>query len=71
MNADSVFNIGATHAVCQDYVIARSGETTFGSPNAGPYIILSDGCSSSPDTDMGARLLVKAMDQTLIRSPDP
>jgi hypothetical protein len=57
MNADSVFNIGATHAVCQDYVIAR-----------GPYVILSDGCSSSPDTDIGARLLVRALVQTLEKS---
>ena len=63
MNADSVFNIGATHAVCQDYVIARSL-----APHGGPYAVLSDGCSSSPDTDVGARLLVKAMDLMLART---
>ena len=63
MNGDSVFNIGATHAVCQDYVIARGGAS-----GAGPYVILSDGCSSSPDTDVGARLLVKAMEQMLVMS---
>ena len=62
MNADSVFNIGATHAVCEDYVIARTPD----SRDAGPYVILSDGCSSSPDTDIGARLLVRALDQMLI-----
>lgn len=66
MNADSVFNIGATHAVCQDYVIARSR-----APHAGPYVVLSDGCSSSPDTDVGARLLVKAMDLMLARTAPP
>ena len=54
MNSDSTVNIGSTHAVCQDYVVARSG-----------YVILSDGCSSSPDTDIGARLLVKALEQNL------
>jgi len=27
MNADSVFNIGATHAVCEDYVIAGTRDT--------------------------------------------
>ncbi len=63
MNADSVFKIGATHAVCQDYVIARGR-----APHGGPYVVLSDGCSSSPDTDVGARLLVKAMDLMLART---
>ncbi len=61
MNADSTLNIGSRHSLCQDYVIAREG-----SPGKrGPYVILSDGCSSSTDTDIGARLLVKAMDQKL------
>ncbi|HET7288033.1 MAG TPA: protein phosphatase 2C domain-containing protein, partial [Pyrinomonadaceae bacterium] len=54
MNADSTINIGSTHPVCQDYVISRKG-----------YVILSDGCSSSPDTDIGSRLLVKALEQLL------
>ena len=57
MNADASINIGSTHVLCQDYVIARNG-----------YVILSDGCSSSPDTDIGARLLVKALDQ-ISRNP--
>ena len=56
MNANSAINIGATHSLCQDYVIAQSD---------GPYVILSDGCSSSPDTDIGARLLVKAAENIL------
>lgn len=69
MNADSAFHIGASHAVCQDYSLA--GERP---PSASPaelngrtsaYVILSDGCSSSPDTDIGARLLVKAAEQAL------
>ena len=57
MNTDATINIGSAHSICQDYVIARSG-----------YVILSDGCSSSPDTDIGARLLVKALDQ-LLKNP--
>ena len=57
MNSDAIINIGSTHAICQDYAIARND-----------YVILSDGCSSSPDTDIGARLLVRALDQTL-RTP--
>lgn len=70
MNADSTFRIGSSHAICQDYSLAgvsppvvRSEE--FGSPVSRPYVILSDGCSSSPDTDVGARLLVKAAEQLM------
>ena len=33
-------------------------------------MVLSDGCSSSPDTDIGARLLVKALDQRLSRATE-
>jgi serine/threonine protein phosphatase PrpC len=61
MNTDCAINIGSTHSLCQDYVIARNGSADSG----GPYVILSDGCSSSPDTDIGARLLVRAMEQCL------
>lgn len=46
---DSFFTIGKTHQVCEDYVI--HGEAPV------PHIILGDGCSSSPNTDFGARLL--------------
>jgi hypothetical protein len=73
MNADSTFHIGASHAVCQDYSLA--GEASTPSARAEgfeatqgerrPYVILSDGCSSSADTDIGARLLVKAAEQAL------
>src|SRR5687767_4212886 len=59
MNADCVFTIGFTHSICQDYAVAVPGFTSNG-VEAGPYIALSDGCSSSPDTDVGARLLTRA-----------
>jgi hypothetical protein len=59
MNADSAFVIGATHSICQDYVVAGARSKTT------PYVILSDGCSSSPDTDIGARLLVKSAESIL------
>ena len=61
MNADSAFVIGTTHPICQDYVVAGNPSTT------APYVILSDGCSSSPDTDIGARLLVKSAEWVLNR----
>ena len=53
MHADSAFVMGMGHRVCQDY--ARAGAYGF-SPHL-TYGIVSDGCSSSPDTDVGARLL--------------
>lgn len=52
MNVDSIFTIGKTHKVCQDY-------TASGYYASNPFIIVSDGCSSSPDTDFGARLLTR------------
>jgi hypothetical protein len=53
MNANGAFVIGQTHDICQDYATA-------GVLPEGAYAVVADGCSSSPDTDVGARLLVKA-----------
>jgi len=53
MGADCFFRMGASHQVCQDY--AAVGES-----NGNVYAALSDGCSSSKDSDFGARFLVKA-----------
>lgn len=49
---DAAYMIGSTHRVCQDY--ARAGIATL------PFAVVSDGCSSSNDTDCGARLLALA-----------
>lgn len=46
---DSHYTIGRLHLLCQDYVC--QGREPF------PYVILADGCSSTPDSDVGARLL--------------
>jgi hypothetical protein len=52
--ADSFFTIGYPHinsgTPCQDYAVSGVG-------NGFAYAIVSDGCSSSPDTDIGSRLL--------------
>lgn len=53
MGADSFFRMGSTHHVCQDYAAA-------GEANGLAYAALSDGCSSSPDTDFGARFMVQS-----------
>lgn len=47
---DSYYTIGKLHLFCEDYVC--QGSQPF------PYIILADGCSAAPDSDLGARLLV-------------
>ncbi len=50
MNTDHAFYIGNHHKVCQDY--ALSGLTANGA-----YAIVCDGCSSSPNSDFGARII--------------
>ena len=46
MSTDSAFYIGSTHSVCQDYAL-----------NSSNSIVISDGCSGSPNTDIGSRIL--------------
>lgn len=52
MHADSHYVIGHEHAVCQDYAATwvRKDGTVCGA--------IADGCSSAPDSDIGARALV-------------
>lgn len=51
------FEIGSSHLVCQDYAISGQIQTENGLYH---YGILSDGCSSSKDTDVGSRYLAMA-----------
>jgi len=53
-NADAFFAQGKTHPVCEDYAVARAPKD---GNDALTYAIVCDGCSSSPSTDVGARLL--------------
>jgi serine/threonine protein phosphatase PrpC len=46
---DSVFSIGKEHDICEDYVFINNDTI--------PFIIASDGCSSSDHTDIGSRLI--------------
>lgn len=57
MNSDFYFNIGKSHTVCQDYALAATSE------DGGEAVFLSDGCSSSPHTDFGARFICTAAAQ--------
>lgn len=63
MNSDAYFTIGSTHKICEDYAVA-------GQLGHRVYAIIADGCSSSLDTDIGARFLVKALQQTLSTGND-
>lgn len=52
LNIDGFYEIGKSHAICQDYVFTEKLSDNF------CYGILCDGCSGSPFTDLGARILV-------------
>jgi hypothetical protein len=73
MNADSAFQVGSTHAVCQDYAATGlcAADADVEAAPCRPYAVLSDGCSSSTDTDVGARLLVKAAERLLREAGAP
>jgi serine/threonine protein phosphatase PrpC len=49
LHYDYYYTIGVTHHVCEDY--ATQGDTPT------PFIVLSDGCSGSENSDVGARIL--------------
>jgi len=59
INQDYYYHIGKNHQFCQDYV--TQGEQ---------FIVLSDGCSSSPNTDIGARIL-STIAKKILLSPAP
>jgi hypothetical protein len=50
MEINAYYQIGKDHKVCEDYALC--GTEPF------PYAILSDGCSSVNDSDIGSRILV-------------
>ena len=52
MGADCFYAMGKTHTVCQDYAAVRKMDRSI-------RMALSDGCSSSPHTDIGARVLAR------------
>lgn len=58
MNADSTFQIGHDHVICEDYALAGTTEYM-------AYGVVCDGCSASPDVDFGARCLAFAAKESL------
>lgn len=63
MNANSTFQIGKDHIVCEDYALAYTGPPV-------TYAIVSDGCSASLDVDFGARCLAMSAKRELRLNPD-
>ena len=61
MNGDAFFAIGSQHTICEDYALAGRNPRQ-------PYIILSDGCSSSEHTDLGVRLLGKSAEKLICQT---
>jgi hypothetical protein len=57
LHYDHYHTIGLTHQVCQDYVVSGEEPT--------PFIVLSDGCSSSPNSEIGAKILTLTTQQIL------
>lgn len=55
LTTDTFSEIGSQHKICQDYCISSEF----------PFIVLSDGCSSSKNTDMGSRILCHLAKQYL------
>lgn len=67
VNSDSFFTIGTSHVSqglpCQDYALTTEGVTP------GSHVaIIADGCSSSDNTDIGARVLAHRFKGVLRRS---
>ncbi len=63
MNQDCFFSIGKTHRICQDYAMG-------GSKNNLPFVVVSDGCSSSKLTDFGSRFLCKSIEEMIYTDVD-
>lgn len=60
---DHFYTMGKTHAVCEDYAIHSDSPV--------PHIIICDGCSSSGNTDVGARILAATAHHVVENSQHP
>lgn len=56
MNLDSFFIMGKSHKVCEDYALHSIHHNVFG---------ISDGCSSSSNTDFGSRIMLKSFEMSV------
>jgi len=49
MNIDTFIEIGSQHKICEDYIVSDTDPI--------PFIVISDGCSSSKNTEMGSMII--------------
>lgn len=61
MNANSTYWIGKDHTICEDYALAEMNDK-----HNTAYAIVCDGCSASPDVDVGARILALAAREVIL-----
>jgi len=61
MHGDAFYTIGSSHVSCQDYALWGHDA------NARAHAIVADGCSSSLQSDVGARLLAHSVAQVARR----
>lgn len=59
MNVNNIYKIGKSHKKCDDFSY---------STDLIPLIIVSDGCSSSPDTNIGSQLLTSIIKTNIKRN---
>lgn len=59
MNADSYFEIGSSHIICQDYALS-------GVYNDLAYTIISDGCSEGRYSEVGAQVICHVAKHAII-----
>lgn len=59
---DTFLTTGTTHDVCQDFIVSQMEPY--------PAIVLCDGCSSSPGSELGAQLISRTFLTNLNRHPD-
>lgn len=62
MKIDTFIKCGTNHNMCEDYILSGIKPV--------PYIIISDGCSSSDDTETGARILAHLAKQYIYQRKD-
>lgn len=63
-SVDSFFSIGSTHDICQDYALSRKQNNLV-------YGVISDGCSTAKDSDIGSRILCKLAEKFIVSKYDP
>ena len=63
LSSDFIFERGSHHQVCEDY--ASSGVKNSNSDSISAFAAISDGCSGSPNSDIGSRIVIKCAENKI------